>query len=102
MHNWVIWSVPLYFVLTSRLTRRANAIALWIYLWCLAGCVAAATWRGYIAWQHIASWLPHDHGPAKMLWIGVIVTVMLIILPVVWYRCDLRNERRKADAGQAA
>jgi ABC-type glycerol-3-phosphate transport system permease component len=102
MHNWVIWSVPFYFALTSSLKGRANAVALWVYFWCLAGYGVLATWHCYIAWQHLASWLPQDKGPPQLFWISLIATVVLLILPVVWYRRDLRKERSHADASQTA
>ena len=107
MNGWSIWlalSPALYFAATSHLKGRAKARALWAYFWLVAGFVAYSTWHFYVTWQTLAMRIraaggaPRPWADVQNTWAlraGVIETIVLLLLPVVWYYRDLRKERIK-------
>ncbi len=106
MGDWTVWSIPIYAALTINLKGRAKVTALWIYLWCLAGDCFFATWHFYTIHQQLTSLMPddprHQTEAARTIWIGGIVTAILLVVPVVWYRRELRKENVEANANQTA
>ena len=94
--TWITWSVPLYVVLTMRLTGRAGAAALWAYLWLIADFCAASTWgmyQGVLAYRRLDAADPEFLARyERVLREGLATTALMVVYPVVWYGWVRRTE----------
>ena len=98
--SWMWTSVPVFFAVTSNLKGRAKGLALWLYLWALAGGMALCLWRlcrTRLAASALTASDPLSQArfPYALWWsLGSLALIaILLVLPVVWYCRDRRQER---------
>ena len=95
--QWSCMSIPLFFAMTNNLKGRAKSVSVWLFLWCQVGVLAFSTARLFLSWRassDLAASDPYYHPsfPHALIW-GPVLVVIILVLPVVWYYHDLRQER---------
>ena len=108
MDNYMIWllvSVLTYVPLAVKIKRQSSFIALWAFLWGLAGSLALTEWHFHQQWlalvmqeQGDGGRFLHDTTPGhyQSLYGGVLEVVVMLLIPIAWYWVVHRKERIKA------
>ena len=95
--TWIIWSLPFYIVLTSRLKGQKQNLALWVYLWTLSAFWGYFLWHGYqletlIKQQGLDArgtelQAQYDH----VQWLSIFGVIFVMALPPFKYFHDRRK-----------
>jgi hypothetical protein len=102
MSNWIIWTSLFFFALTSVFKGRTKSIALCIYFWWMAGIIAFGAWHQYQTFRQWALIDPGNiyglaNGLLGWVWFESSLAVLLVVLPVAWYKIDSHREKSKGD-----
>lgn len=104
--TWVMWSMPLYVVLTMKLKGQASAVALWAYLWLIAAFSAANTWGMYqavLAYRRLGADYPGFLAQyERVLQEGLVTTALMVVYPIVWYWWVRQRESNRSDKNRTA